>query len=271
LDKKETIYGYKNLKIEILVSKTRLKSYVKIQYSEKCKGAINLQECFKNLFQRKYTKDFDEFSKICESEENNVFAQGKIISEFSRSPSENYEIYKVKAYEIPEMSINLQAMMMLFIDGLSFIDNDPYWNYYLLFKKNPGKAQTLIGYATTYESHQRIDKYRTRISQFFVLPIYQRKGYGQEILTAIYKDLHNDNSCFEITVEDPSDDFLAMRDIFDTKMILNQGFFKCFEEILGKPDKITKSNFDKFILTEAEILQIAKKLKLTRIEVFFCC
>ncbi len=34
-----------------------------------------------------------------------------------------------------ELSNNLQATMMMFIDGLSFIDLDPYWNYYLLYKK----------------------------------------------------------------------------------------------------------------------------------------
>eukprot|EP00826_Nyctotherus_ovalis_P027743 TRINITY_DN2170_c0_g5_i9.p1 TRINITY_DN2170_c0_g5~~TRINITY_DN2170_c0_g5_i9.p1 ORF type:complete len:275 (+),score=70.24 TRINITY_DN2170_c0_g5_i9:458-1282(+) len=168
-----------------------------------------------------------------------------------------------------EISINLQAVMMFFIDGLSFIDHDPYWHYYLLYRVCKKKDFTLIGYATTYESHQSAIKYRTRISQMLILPLFQRKGFGAQILASIYRDLRNDPSCFEITVEDPSDEFLAMRDFNSIKILLGEGKFSCFKE-LGVGKKITAENLAKFKLSKEELKSIQKEFKLTKVEVEQC-
>ena len=83
--------------------------------------------------------------------------------------------------------------------------------------------------------------------------------------------MREDKGCFEITVEDPSDEFLSMRDVFDIKMILNNGHFSCFKDLVkggasfGK--KITKETYHNYKLQRTEVDEIAKKLKLTRVEV----
>jgi histone acetyltransferase 1 len=76
---------------------------------------------------------------------------------------------------------------MLFIDGLSFIELDPYWTYYILYKKSyissvKEHAYSVVGYATTYEFWKNEEECRTRISQFLILPPYQKQGFGTILL-----------------------------------------------------------------------------------------
>lgn len=84
--------------------------------------------------------------------------------------------------------MNFQSVLMFFIDGLSFIEVDPYWTYYILYKKSQCPATkifaySIMGYATTYEFWEHGDsECRTRISQFLILPPFQSKGFGTELL-----------------------------------------------------------------------------------------
>lgn len=72
--------------------------------------------------------------------------------------------------------------------------------------------------------------------------------------------------CFEIIVEDPSCEFERMRDKYDIKLIINNGFFSVFEEKLKifTFDKITSENYEDFKLQKNEIEKIKNKLKLTK-------
>jgi histone acetyltransferase 1 len=124
---------------------------------------------------------------------------------------------------------------------------------------------SLLGYASVYSFLQNVSKMRARISQFVIMPPYQRKGFGTIILDVIYKDMITADECFEITVEDPSDSFQSMRDIYDVKLLLKYDFFSIFKEVLKdfQKDKITKSNYHLFKLTRSEKNKIHKQLKLT--------
>jgi histone acetyltransferase 1 len=51
------------------------------------------------------------------------------------------------------------------------------------------------------------NSYKLRISQFLVLPPYQRLGIGSTLLENMYNFYLVDKKCTEITVEDPSEDF----------------------------------------------------------------
>lgn len=77
---------------------------------------------------------------------------------------------------------------MMFIDGLSFIKVDPHWSYYILYKiiqipLTKKITYVVVGYSTTYDfCNIHTNQCRTRISQFFIFPTYQRKGFGNELL-----------------------------------------------------------------------------------------
>lgn len=117
------------------------------------------------------------------------------------------------------MNRRLQALLIFFIDGASFISVDSNWCYFLVYCENK-----LVAYATAYEQkkslHGKRDissastpgklgryTYKLRISQFIVLPTCQRLGIGSTLLELMYNFYLQDKKCTEITVEDPSDDF----------------------------------------------------------------
>ena len=124
----------------------------------------------------------------------------------------------------------------------------------------------MIGYATTYDFYQTSIKFRSRISQFLVLPPYQNKGIGKKILNAIYGSYIGRNDCIEITVEDPSDDFMCMRNLYDARLLMNEGYFEEFKQ----HEIITSSNIQKYKLSKEKREQIHMKLKLTHNRIDMC-
>ena len=88
-----------------------------------------------------------------------------------------------------------------------------------------------------------------RISQFLVLPPYQRHGIGSVLLEQMYNFYLIDKRCTEITVEDPSKDFQQMKDALDIKLIWKNGFFESLRKVLKgksalKNAVINRFNFD---------------------------
>jgi len=53
-----------------------------------------------------------------------------------------------------------------------------------------------------------------------ILPPFQRKGHGAQLLQSVYNDLTPDPRVLDITVEDPSDEFRALRDFVDCRNAL---------------------------------------------------
>jgi len=166
---------------------------------------------------------------------------------------------------------------MFFIDGLSFIQLDPYWTYYVIYKetilpKAKKPIYSVCAYSTTYEFwDDNNTNCKTRISQFLVLPPYQGKGFGKELLDSIYNDLLKNKKCQEITVEDPSYEFQTMRDGYDIRLIFKFGFFSLFTKKFKKfeEDLITRKNYKEIELSKKEIEKIQSELKLTKSRVFF--
>jgi len=60
---------------------------------------------------------------------------------------------------------------------------------------------------------------RVRISQFLVLPPYQQLGHGSAMYQAIYAEIMADSTVFELSVEDPSEEFDRLRDVNDWKVL----------------------------------------------------
>ena len=74
-------------------------------------------------------------------------------------------------------------MNMFFIDGSSFIPiENNFWSYFILYQKTSENNYKLLGYSTTVNIHMELHKYRTMLSQFIILPPYQRKNYGYLLL-----------------------------------------------------------------------------------------
>ena len=71
----------------------------------------------------------------------------------------------------------------------------------------------------TFQFTDKLDRLSTssreRISQFLILPPYQSQSLGSRLYNTIFSDLIAKPFIYEIPVEDPSEDFDAMRDYCD--------------------------------------------------------
>ena len=114
--------------------------------------------------------------------------------------------------------------MQFYIDGASFIDDDPNWHYFVCYMDNK-----VVGFTSVFEQALDSDKKsatksqvnhlkksgsskskqsRVLLSQFIVLPPYQGLGIGGTLLKIIYDYYLNEaKSCIEFSVEEPSDEF----------------------------------------------------------------
>jgi histone acetyltransferase 1 len=85
---------------------------------------------------------------------------------------------------------------------------------------------SLVAFASVYLFYCYPDRQRPRISQLLVLPHYQRRGHGAELLQEICSDLCSDPSTHDITVEDPSEAFVQLRDFVDCRNALRLPTFQ---------------------------------------------
>ena len=264
----EIIHGYKGLKILISLTPKTFYAHITINFSHKLKINDNLQEIFANHFKNRYTTDKNTFLSELEKENDIIEPKGKLILK-----NEKRKIYNIDILnnDFTAESYSLQALCTFFIDAASFIPLETnFWGYFLIIEnydeKNNDKKWHTIGFASYKNFHIELEKYYTMLSQFLILPPYQRKGFGTFLLENSYKYLFKeDKHCLEITTEDPDIEFILMRDYTICKIITND---KLIDKILSFiPDKTieTKEVFAKFILTKEEIKKIAKQLKLQEI------
>lgn len=76
-----------------------------------------------------------------------------------------------------------------------------------------------MGFCTVYDFYMHPNKIRSRISQFVILPPYQKKGNGKLFYKIIQKHMRLIDDVGEITVEDGNDDFQAMRTSVDSSLL----------------------------------------------------
>ena len=79
-------------------------------------------------------------------------------------------------------------------------------------------------------------------SQFLILPPFQKKGLGAKLLESVDNFYIGDEKVLDMTVEDPVDDFIRLRDYVDV--------MKCRTLSAFKPEKLRKG-FSKEMINEA--------------------
>ncbi|CAL5335097.1 unnamed protein product [Camellia sinensis] len=73
-----------------------------------------------------------------------------------------------------------------------------------------GNQLRLLGFAAIYRFYDYPDSLRLRLSQIFVLPPYQRKGYGRHLLEVLNNVAICEN-VYDLTIEEPLDSLQHMR------------------------------------------------------------
>jgi len=255
----ENVFGYKGLRVDLYMAASSLKAYLGHSYEDKVdpsntdgvKADDVLEPIVKILAPESYTLNKEEFMRDIESDAEVGFKpMGELLNSFEAMDGRTFQVYKCSESTpgLREYHEKLQAWIMFFIDAASYIDiDDDNWRFFLLFEKfnssdgNPRYA--VAGYMTVYEYYaygRDVNKKRPRIAQMLVLPPFQRAGLGSRLLDTVYNDYKGDSSVVDITVEDPSDNFVRLRDFVDTKNCLKLAAFskenvlKGFTESMGQ-------------------------------------
>ena len=245
---KETIFGFKDLTLHLVFDSVTFKPFINAKYSTAMKDHDDILKILADKLPKEdfVVKDESEWREICEDEYKTYkLPEEKYkIGEYSIGDKNKFAIYKVKLSEDPnllKLHRRIQILSLFFIEGASYIDpEEPHWDIYWLFNT---ETKECIGYATAYKywyygGHSNFDsenykrQYRSKISQFLILPPYQGKGHGRKLYSHIYDTWKTDTSVIELTVEDPNESFDDLRDINDLMMLHKEGFFTSFRNIL---------------------------------------
>ena len=257
----EIIHGYKGLKILISLTPKTFYAHINIQYSEKMSVNDDIENILAEHFKERFTRNKDTFiSKL--KEEIEKAPKGKLIySENNRS------IYNIDILgdDYTDENYSIQALCTFFIDAASFIPVETnFWGYFLIVENiDNNKNWKTLGICSYKNFHIELNKYFTMLSQFMIFPPYQRKGIGTFLLEHIYKYLFNeDKECLEIMTEDPSIEFILMRDYTICKIITNEKLIDELINLIKERVIESKEIFDKFKLEKEDIKNISKKVKL---------
>lgn len=256
------IHGYKGLKILISLTPKTFYAHINIQYSEKMSVNDDVENILAEHFKERFTRNKDTFiSKL--KEEIEKTPKGKLIySENNRS------IYNIDILgdDYTDENYSIQALCTFFIDAASFIPVETnFWGYFLVVENiiDNNKNWKTLGICSYKNFHIELNKYFTMLSQFMIFPPYQRKGIGTFLLEHIYKYLFNeDKECLEIMTEDPSIEFILMRDYTICKIITNEKLIDELINLIKERVIESKEVFDKFKLEKEDIKNISKKVKL---------
>lgn len=114
-----------------------------------------------------------------------------------------------------------QAMSLWWIETAEQTDaTDARWAAYLLRERASG---ALAGFTTVFSFSNPTREARPlvwRVCQSVVLPPWQRRGLGKAMLAAVYARAAETEALFEVTVEDPCEEFVRLRDVVELELCL---------------------------------------------------
>lgn len=267
----ENIFGYKGLKIDLLMTADTLESYIGHTFDNKVDPKQTdgveadqvVDPLTKILAPNSFTFSLDDFRKSLNTD-NNFHPMGEKVYSFSKEGKDGvnreYDVFKCdeSTPTFRDYHERLQAWIMFYIDAASYIDiDDDSWRFFLLFEKYKVGGQqrfAMSGYTTVYEYYaygRDVNMKRPRISQMLVLPPFQKMGLGSELLNTVYKTYWRDDKVVDITVEDPSDNFVRLRDAVDTK--------NCMKLPSYSREKVVEGFSDEMATNACKELKLCKK------------
>jgi len=277
----EVVFGYKDLKINLIMASGSLQSFLSYSYSSKVdpvktdgvKPDDVIDPLIKILSPASFTENKDEFIKYLSSTKETGFRpMGELLHNFKSKDDETFEVYMCTESTpgFRDYHERLQSWIMFYIDAASFIDiDDENWRFFLLFKKHGSEGgeqhYSIAGYMTVYEYYaygRTQNMKRPRISQMLVLPIYQRKGLGSALLNSVYRYYKKESSVVDITVEDPSDNFVRLRDFVDTQNCMKLDAYAKDKVSVGYSEEMTKAAANELKLCKKQARRVYEIIRL---------
>ncbi|XP_071451696.1 histone acetyltransferase type B catalytic subunit [Hetaerina americana] len=250
----ETIFGYKNPRVQLYYTAAKLTTYMGMSYSEKMAkqddsevvpdevlsmvaeylppGFLTSLSDLRAALPKE--DNFTPFGELVHSFEAPASPATKLANVADKGCDEmtsKYEIYMCSMESCPAFRPyheKLQTFVLWYVDGASFIDSDdPRWRFFVVYERYRKASDTaegvgggrwmyaVCGYATVYQYYAYPMNVRPRVAQALILPLFQGVGLGAELLSAISSHYARDPSVSDMTVEDSSEDFQRVRDYLD--------------------------------------------------------
>ncbi|KAH7918483.1 histone acetyltransferase type B [Leucogyrophana mollusca] len=248
----EKIYGYRDLVIDLRFASGSLAQYLSIRHAEKLGSSSTVDDVegtLKEYIPPNYDTDETAFLARVEQDATAFKPTGTLIHSYTRpsptpdTPPVEYEVYHA-TWQDPgfrEYHQRMQLFILLYIEAGSYInDEEDGWEFVVLYEKRKREGAEgavtyhFIGYSSLYNFYCFPEKVRMRLSQFVILPPYQRQGHGSELYTAIYTYVLSQPHISELTVEDPAEAFEDLRDRNDLRTLLAHARF--MQEAFGEAD-----------------------------------
>jgi len=267
----ETIFGYKDLKVKLLYHAGSLLTYLNMTYHEKVSPSLGItpDPVLKNVaekLQEGHMSNLDEF--IAKLPEQETFVPpGEKIDSYTHKDVE-YEVYHgtINSPQLRSYHERMQTFVLWYIDAASFIDvDDERWHFYMLFEKKKGAISVqynFVGYMTVYHYYAYPKQFRPRISQMLILPPFQRHGHGGQLIETVSKQYMDNPDAIDITVEDPSDEFIRCRDFIDCKNCMTLDEFSKEKLLAGYNEDMHKVALGKFKISKAQSRHVYEILRL---------
>ncbi|KAF8558516.1 acyl-CoA N-acyltransferase [Imleria badia] len=239
----EKIYGYQDLVIDFRFASGSLAQFLSVRYAGKLPASSTVDDVegvLSSFIPLGYETEEEAFLARVEKDATSFQPIGKCIHSYTRpAPSSSseesnveYEVYHATFEDsgFREYHRRMQIFILLYIEAGSYInEEEDGWEFVVLSRKRRDGTATyhFVGYSSLYNFYCFPEKVRLRLSQFVILPPYQRQGHGSELYTAIYNFVVSRPDVSELTVEDPAEAFEDLRDRNDLRMLLaNEQFMK---------------------------------------------
>ncbi|KAJ7043083.1 histone acetyltransferase type B catalytic subunit [Mycena alexandri] len=256
----EKIYGYNDLVIDLRFASGSLVQFLEVKHSKKLASSSTVDDVDKTLtgfMPTDFYRDEKAFLARVEEDATTFKPTGQMIYTYTRPApaasnskgkgvaqpqmldpeSEDAVVFEVyhTTWNSPgfrEMHRRMQIFILLYIEAGSYIDEEEdTWEFVVLYEKRKRRNSPNVvtyhfaGYSSLYPFYCFPEKVRLRLSQFVILPPYQRSGHGSELYTAIYQYVLSQPNIAELTVEDPAEAFEDLRDKNDLLMLLSHQRF----------------------------------------------
>ncbi|CAD6196630.1 unnamed protein product [Caenorhabditis auriculariae] len=274
----ESIFGYDNLSVRLHFSDVSLRFWPNIEYKQKFKSQDNEQGaddiiaflCDKLPPDQKDTMILNRAKVAKKQEQFKPF--GDMIRKLAVGNKE-FEIYFVnKNSRTPESDRfveRIQHLGLFYIEGLQYTDEeDEMWINYFMYevrKSHHGDGKThyaIAGFISVYQFFNYPESRRARISQVLLIPTYRNLGLGPHLLQSVYRDLWSNPSIFDISVEDPSDNFHFLRDYLDCSNCMKLEEFSPTYLKKGFSDSLYQAALKNFKISKMQCRRVYEILRL---------
>ncbi|KAL7717527.1 Histone acetyltransferase type B catalytic subunit [Entamoeba marina] len=218
------IYGYKDLRIHVLISVYSHLPYVSVHYEQKIDDAEDIVKCLtKFLPKHQHLLNREEYCENLEKERYTVKPVGEMIHEFQEK-GETYQIYYGKSENLFVFYSQLFLLISMYIERANLVNVEGKWEFFFVYQviDNPTditkREYRIAAHTNVYRFYHYPDLWRLRIGQFISFPNYQRKGLGRFLLRRVYSFVVEDG-CYDLTVEDACLEFQKLRTMVELKML----------------------------------------------------